>query len=43
MAQPSSAASAPNVQVAALQERLNEKLKRTTVVVEVPVASQLNY
>ena len=30
MAQPSSAASAPNVQVAALQERLNEKLKRTS-------------
>ena len=41
MAQPSSAASAPNVQVAALQERLNEKLnKRTTAFCDLPLGHE---
>ena len=40
MAQPSSAASAPNVQVAALQERLNEKLKHTTAFCDLPLGHE---
>ena len=40
MAQPSIAASAPNVQVAALQERLNEKLKRTTAFCDLPLGHE---
>ena len=40
MAQPSSAPSAPNIQVAALPQQLNEKLKRTTAFCDLPLGHE---